>query len=340
MALDEHRGPFTPTLWHFPVKGDQSPPKPAKSLQELWGAWNDLNRSQKASKQELAAAWGNLVDGEMYEKLKGLSSTLVQVWFPGVHINIGGGSDDLLTDRKGDFEREFTDGQFQKILNLTIMPEIALISFAWMCEQVAPHLELSKDIHWEAVEDRSKLIRPLLDEIEKGEKDYGNHALFKNAWKVLDKTGVVKAQTKKIEDGVVNGWATGPIVDSFQGGMALAGSIVRTPGDYERKLGPTYEYIHPSVTYRMRKVANYKPEALKGFTRSEKPDEKNRYVWTKGDIKIPEYLIKAGDSFTRCVAQQDSYRTDGNAADFIGGIDRQVGAKTSEAESLDAREKR
>lgn len=47
-----------------------------------------------------------MIDCEMYEELKGTDSELLQVWFPGVHINVGGGSDDLLKEWKGDFERE------------------------------------------------------------------------------------------------------------------------------------------------------------------------------------------------------------------------------------------
>jgi len=32
---------------------------------------------------------------------------LKQVWFPGVHINCGGGSDDCIQEMKGDLERQF-----------------------------------------------------------------------------------------------------------------------------------------------------------------------------------------------------------------------------------------
>lgn len=32
---------------------------------------------------------------------------LKQVWFPGVHINSGGGSDDCIKDMKGDLESKF-----------------------------------------------------------------------------------------------------------------------------------------------------------------------------------------------------------------------------------------
>jgi hypothetical protein len=31
---------------------------------------------------------------------------LKQVWFPGCHINIGGGADDAITDMRGDLERK------------------------------------------------------------------------------------------------------------------------------------------------------------------------------------------------------------------------------------------
>jgi hypothetical protein len=55
---------------------------------------------------QVKTAWESLVDREMYEELKGIDSKLLQVWFPGVHINIGGGSDNLLNDWEGDFERE------------------------------------------------------------------------------------------------------------------------------------------------------------------------------------------------------------------------------------------
>jgi hypothetical protein len=54
LALDEHRGPFVPTLWHLP-------PGPT-------------------------------------------TTNLEQCWFPGVHINIGGGSDDQIKGGRGDRE--------------------------------------------------------------------------------------------------------------------------------------------------------------------------------------------------------------------------------------------
>jgi hypothetical protein len=156
--------------------------------------------------------------------------------------------------------------------------------------------------------------------------DYGTNWVMKNVFKVLDKTGVKKAQMMKVALEVVNGWATGPIVDSFTGAMVAAGSITRTPGRYrEAAFGATNEKIHPSVRYRMEKDKTYKPLALAGFQRSLREDKKE-YVWTKDNIIIPEFIIKPEDYFTRHVAMQDAVM-EGGASDFIGQIDRDIGAK-------------
>jgi hypothetical protein len=75
LGLDEHRAPFTPTLWVLP------------------------------SDSERAA-----------------ETTLIQCWFPGVHINIGGGDEDVLNARQGDLE------------------SIANATFVWMLDRCAPFL--------------------------------------------------------------------------------------------------------------------------------------------------------------------------------------------------------
>jgi hypothetical protein len=105
LALDEHRGPFSPTLWHYPAKGPTTEPK--KSQAVLWAEWDTVQSNKNSTPAQLQAAWSALVDREMYDNLKDSDSDMVQVWFPGVHINIGGGSDDLLSGAvKGDCERE------------------------------------------------------------------------------------------------------------------------------------------------------------------------------------------------------------------------------------------
>jgi hypothetical protein len=109
MALDEHRKPFDTTMWHYPADGVAVTEKPAASSKDLRDKWNDVRDTDEATEAELAKAWDDLIGAEMYEELKGAHSNLLQVWFPGVHINIGGGSDDLLKDKKGDFERKWTE---------------------------------------------------------------------------------------------------------------------------------------------------------------------------------------------------------------------------------------
>jgi hypothetical protein len=88
----------------------------------------------------------------------------------------------------------------------------------------------------------------------------------------------------------------------------------------------------------MMKDPSYKPVALAGFDkRSLRQEKEEGYEWTNGEIAISEYLIKAEDHFIRFVAMQDGTSENG-ASDFIGGIDRDVGAKTSEAHFLSTRE--
>lgn len=84
---------------------DMSPMSRVPSSQ-LKKRWQDLQKNGKATETQLDETWEALVDAEMHEELGDHRPKLLQVWFPGVHINIGGGNDDIITERKGDFERE------------------------------------------------------------------------------------------------------------------------------------------------------------------------------------------------------------------------------------------
>jgi hypothetical protein len=106
LALDEHRKPFSPTLWHYPAESSMDIQRPEKSHEEIHSELERVKSDQNATEKELSDAWGAVIDCEMYDELQGTDSELKQVWFPGVHINIGGGSDDVLKDWKGDFERK------------------------------------------------------------------------------------------------------------------------------------------------------------------------------------------------------------------------------------------
>lgn len=198
-----------------------------------------------------------------------------------------------------------------------------------MCEQIAPFLQLDKNLLALAnnsVQDRYDLIdsptpapaaaTDVKDWLKKGASD------------LLKKGGFVEAARKDVPQEVRYGWGTGPLVDSFSGAMALAGSTTRTPGRYTEnksdgvRLGKTNEMIHPTVQYRMNKKGDYKPESLKGFKRQQVGQQ--GFEWRQGSTTIPEYHIKPEDVFTRYIADQDIMGPN-NASNFIRGIDRAVG---------------
>lgn len=110
MALDEHRKPFNTTMWHYPDNAETE--KPRFSISELKARWEKARDTDGVTEQTLNQAWSNLVDAQMFEELKGAESELLQVWFPGFHINIGGGSEDLFQNKEGDFERTYTSLKF------------------------------------------------------------------------------------------------------------------------------------------------------------------------------------------------------------------------------------
>ena len=81
LALDEHRRPFSPTLWSLPPVGP----------------------GQRQTKK------------------------LIQCWFPGMHINVGGGNSDQLEANKK---------------HLTDMEAMANITYAWMIDRVRQYTDL------------------------------------------------------------------------------------------------------------------------------------------------------------------------------------------------------
>ncbi|KAK5656657.1 hypothetical protein OQA88_4637 [Cercophora sp. LCS_1] len=343
LALDEHRKPFDATLWHFPEKGTAGTPKPKASSDELRTAWRQLRDTNGVSDAELARAWEDLVAAEMYEELKGTDSKLLQVWFPGVHINIGGGSDDLLAEKKSDFE------------------QIAIVTLAWMIEQLSPHLTFNFTTTWRLHTDRFQLMRPVVDSLLKSNNK--DHWLMKkiNSAKAKDKEGdrwtdggITWGRSHAAD--VLLGWATGPIIDSFEGDMKRAGSKDRTPGEYKAtktqgsktvKLGKTNEQIHPTVAYRMFRLGTqgYKPVPLKDFKRQKKVTDLAQddgsvkkaieYEWVKGDVRIPEYKIRATDSESSdsweriCVVSE-------SAGEWLAKLDKEYDFDSPQVRKVDA----
>lgn len=297
MALDEHRGPFSPTLWHLPKHEDedvctsaerkQAYESAKKHFEELDAEYTryrkDELKNHTKELKSLNTAWGQMMDCDMDRHKCAESqdylaaSTLEQVWFPGYHCNTGGGDSDALDDRKGDLE------------------QIALISFAWMCDKLRPHLRFEDKLRKRAVGDRMAMINPILAEIEAGgNRDYG-HWTVKPFWKAADAVvPYYDCPQKLVSELTKCGWATGPIVDTSTAEYKLAKNIVRTPGRYGRdengkylKLGPTNELIHPCIAYRMAMLQGarlgagekaYKPDALAGFQRIY---HKEKWIWVQ-----------------------------------------------------------
>lgn len=338
MALDEHRAPFSPTLWHRPpppkgmaVEDERKRGTYTEEEVEQWKAKNEeLAATREAASQrfkklhyeklpaierfraeakdmsakmqekyvaekeedyekEVDEAWGALIDSEMVELCHKIrQSHMKQTWFSGMHIHCGGGSDDPLVDRLDDFE------------------QIALITFAWMTEQVRPFLRFEERLRKRSVRDRMALIIPVKAEIAAGgNKDFGSWG--KSFWKALDSTGLKKATSKQIADTTVCGWATGPIIDSYTGSVKATGSKTRTPGQYrkipksDKLLGETFESIHPSVAYRMKAVKGYNPPALEGFKRVwDSTAEPKQWVWKHPNgTEVPEFKIPEDAKFSR-----------------------------------------
>ncbi|EGX44889.1 hypothetical protein AOL_s00176g60 [Orbilia oligospora ATCC 24927] len=238
LALDDHRIAFTPTMWHQPFEG------------------RDIN------------------DPLMYK-----GPNLIQVWFPGMHVNVGGGNSDnkpVVIPRDNPNDGILTPHEFVKkneswtswmgskissglsALNpFAIAPEkgsdgntvyangddeeLADITLMWMIDRCRPFLTFNEKYLDYLVEMHDKKLA------------------------VIRKEALARLSVSRVWPGQKDlkfGWACGPIVDSFQGATAMAGSQNRAPGQYTsdftvgniidetRDHHHTREYMHPSVRWR------------------------------------------------------------------------------------------
>jgi hypothetical protein len=251
LALDEHRGPFVPTLWHLP-------PGPT-------------------------------------------TTNLEQCWFPGVHINIGGGSDDQIKGGRGDRE------------------EIATLTLAWMIDRCRPFLGFDEGALQTIWAEHAVLTgdpsfsgsRSTVDpHAKKRPEPTRLQSIKQHAGALI--YGPPAADEHKI------GYASGRIIDSYTNEYMVLGDGTRTPGAYKPQtltndggaststsasiVSSTRETIHPSVWARMQAAPppgeqRYQPPALAGFKRepvSPKPKAgEPGHVWVKvkKNIRIPEHVI-------------------------------------------------
>lgn len=154
-----------------------------------------------------------------------MCKNLKQVWFPGVHSNVGGSYDDTST---------------------------ANITLAWMMDQLSgdEQKQMANTLSgWDVanwIEFDDGYLRRAFDQ---------NHAWWRKQHR--------EPHSSSHHFSYFHAWANGTIYNSLSFPQSLAGSKIRTPGRYrptsyqsgqedeQRLLENTYEYIHASVRARI-----------------------------------------------------------------------------------------
>ncbi|KAK4866706.1 hypothetical protein LT330_008259 [Penicillium expansum] len=188
---------------------------------------------------------------------KGVYTKLVQCWFPGYHINIGGGSESTM-EHYGDME------------------SMANLSLVWMIDQIRKHTNLTFETYALA-QFYHHYTCTIVDLSQRAFKEGDSKC---HIAKKIDPTKWSQDVPDPKNPTAYGGWGMGYRPDSIDSVTGYSGSVIRTPGQY-KKDGDTKEFIHPVVAYAMGKsyreahgegkVLNYQPAALKGFKRVKDP---------------------------------------------------------------------
>ncbi|KAF5024152.1 hypothetical protein F66182_3787 [Fusarium sp. NRRL 66182] len=168
------------------------------------------------------------------------TTKLVQCWFPGAHINIGGGSSDNALTEEDKKKGKQPTGDRERLSS---------VAYAWMLDRVRPHLALDEDA-----------FKMQLAEIEAVITNPDDPKML--AWE------------KEQE------WLLGKIDDSYTKEYKATGSPEnRTPRAYYKpEVGFTVERVHPSVHFRQeyyrdlnkklkKPIEVYQPFAMQGWER-------------------------------------------------------------------------
>ncbi|KAK1598406.1 uncharacterized protein LY79DRAFT_539081 [Colletotrichum navitas] len=315
LALDEHMAPFKPTLWHLPNAEENEKEEQGlesyKSLNEdqVKYYFEDLANGRikkEPTEQDLNDAWNDVVKVHMAKNPKDFTPELRQVWFPGGHVNIGGGNSTSLVGLSYDFE------------------QIALITFAWMCDQIAPFIGLDDG----KVEGKPDSFSSLANrEIEArnylmfGLDQKRNSGLLGFLRRKLQSVASLAPATTN-NNGGADIWGTGDIIDVFKifESFYIFGIFVfflkllpftytdRTPGHYKdefREGSDTKEMIHPSVYYRMSERPDYTPGSLVPIPEPKKGDcNRLQPKWKSKEVNIQGYVIKKEDRISRHMINQ------------------------------------
>ncbi|KAF2750795.1 hypothetical protein M011DRAFT_437300 [Sporormia fimetaria CBS 119925] len=194
---------------------------------------------------------------------------LKQVWFPGVHINCGGGNSDAISELKGDLEH------------------IATTSFCWMLQCISRYLTIDRDAFLASMAQYQRFLDRVRYACNFHHPNLASSAIAKlPRIPLIRKAGLLDAPKRSSthqHPDLDFGYGTGPVVDSYTGMYHLAGSMGRLPGrceveiydDWEAEYvlkdvngyGRTNEYIHPVCYYRDLVRGPEKNSPLRHFER-------------------------------------------------------------------------
>ncbi|KAF3043274.1 hypothetical protein E8E11_000940 [Didymella keratinophila] len=231
---------------------------------------------------------------------------LKQVWFPGVHINVGGGSDDAFDKMEGDLEN------------------ISVATLTWMLQCIAPHLDIDQD----AFQKLNMQYRIWLTRVRyactyhhEATEGWGEYL-----WKKVPDVPFVGEEPDPLKpprrdplhehEDLEFGWGLGPIADSFTEMYALNGTHPRCPGFEQTEmfnkttekygwvnlsdLGETNEYIHPLVFHRKTCVGWHEWTTKHPLADWERTFANGRWWWHRKTDKdqdgdqarwLPEWVI-------------------------------------------------
>lgn len=262
----------------------------ARNVNQVAKAWNKVTRRRMKSE----------------ERLK-VQSELKQVWFPGYHVNIGGGDDSTLN-------------------NIGDMEEMSNITYSWMLDQIKNHLSIDERFVMQAMKAREEYLQTLNKKYEHWEASVST--LKRDSFKQWVSRAVecIMHPSKMLEPPEYKGirrygWGEGILINSYSLFYHLNGKKWRTPGEYGTKndtgkyAGETFEHIHPVVNYRVERMkmlhkedskqhSLYKPLAPGGdYKRWKELDDNgnviHKYKFGNSSKAVPEWKLGAQDSYER-----------------------------------------
>ncbi|KAJ5357731.1 hypothetical protein N7541_004889 [Penicillium brevicompactum] len=332
LALDEHRAAFTPTLFYVPTVTKALPGEILKQ-QEVHKiatkTWLDLLLTERPTIDEINRvlkakneASRKLLEMEDSQKDP---SKLLQVWFPGVHVNIGGGST-LTLENKGNME------------------EMSNIVFAWMLDQIKGFVSLNDEVLQKDQLARRNRLSKINNSLhwynermkQRQGESWGQWLQRGSEWVTSSILHPLTPSDKPayMHDRIYT-WGLGDLPDNFGIVYIANGSRPRTPGRYAiangQKLGETFERIHPVVGYRVEKTQSgpknqqYRPIWLVGdnYERRKKGGKyeyRLRYPGASEDEVLPEWEMSADvNSYERLAIEGDA------AYDYVDALDFELG---------------